>query len=185
MSTSVLDQLYINSTCFIFYIFDENVHDILVYPVCGQSCPTLCDPMDCSPPGFSAHRVLQARTLEWAVIPYSRRSSWLGDRTHIPYVSCLGRFFSISTFQSKKEKKHLILGRKSWHFLPPPGPCTGSPKMKVHFETRNSSQDRTCLAQACSDSLLFRNGNIRSLQWHSGTCRSLSFLKRKKFPQEG
>ena len=29
-----------------------------------QSCPTLCDPMDCSPPGFSVHGILQARTLE-------------------------------------------------------------------------------------------------------------------------
>ena len=33
-----------------------------------QSCPTLCDPMDCSPPGFSVHGILQARTLEWAAI---------------------------------------------------------------------------------------------------------------------
>ena len=30
-----------------------------------QSCPTLCDPMDCSPPGSSVHEVLQARILEW------------------------------------------------------------------------------------------------------------------------
>ena len=30
-----------------------------------QSCPTLCDPTDCSPPGSSAHRIFQARTLEW------------------------------------------------------------------------------------------------------------------------
>ena len=30
-----------------------------------QSCPTLCDPIDCSPPGFSVHGILQARKLEW------------------------------------------------------------------------------------------------------------------------
>ena len=30
-----------------------------------QSCPTLCDPMDCNPPGSSVHEILQARTLEW------------------------------------------------------------------------------------------------------------------------
>ena len=36
-----------------------------------QSCPTLCDPMDCSPPGFSVHGLLQARTLEWVVISFS------------------------------------------------------------------------------------------------------------------
>ena len=33
-----------------------------------QSCPTLCDPMDSSPPGFSVHRILQARILEWVAI---------------------------------------------------------------------------------------------------------------------
>ena len=33
--------------------------------VCAQSCPTLCDPMDCSPLGCSVHRILQARVLEW------------------------------------------------------------------------------------------------------------------------
>jgi len=36
-----------------------------------QSCPTLCDPMDCSPPGFSVHGILQARTLEWVAISFS------------------------------------------------------------------------------------------------------------------
>ena len=36
-----------------------------------QSCPPLCDPMDCSPPGFSVHGILQARTLEWVAISFS------------------------------------------------------------------------------------------------------------------
>ena len=37
----------------------------------AQSCPTLCDPMDCSPPGSSIHRVFQARVLEWGAIAFS------------------------------------------------------------------------------------------------------------------
>ena len=37
----------------------------------AQSCPTLCDPMDCSLPGFSIHGILQARTLEWVAISFS------------------------------------------------------------------------------------------------------------------
>ena len=36
-----------------------------------QSCPTLCDPMDCSLPGFSVHGILQVRTLEWVNISLS------------------------------------------------------------------------------------------------------------------
>ena len=60
-----------------------------------QSCPTLCDPMDCSLPGSSVGGILQARTLEWVAIPFSRESSWPRDCTQ---VSCLiGRFFTIWT----------------------------------------------------------------------------------------
>ena len=40
-----------------------------------QPCPTVWDPMDCSPPGSSVHGVLQARTLEWVAISFSRGSS--------------------------------------------------------------------------------------------------------------
>ena len=36
-----------------------------------QSCPTLCDPIDCSPPGFPVPGILQARTLEWVAISFS------------------------------------------------------------------------------------------------------------------
>ena len=41
----------------------------------NQSCPTLCYPMDCSPPGSSVQGILQARILEWVAIPFSKGSS--------------------------------------------------------------------------------------------------------------
>ena len=41
----------------------------------AHSGPTLCDPMDCSPPGSSVHGILQARILEWVAISFSRGSS--------------------------------------------------------------------------------------------------------------
>ena len=41
-----------------------------------QSCPTLCDPMDCSLSGFSVHGILQARTLEWGAISFSNAWKW-------------------------------------------------------------------------------------------------------------
>ena len=40
----------------------------------AQSCPTLSDPMDCSPPGSSVHGIFQARVLEWGAIAFSSRS---------------------------------------------------------------------------------------------------------------
>ena len=55
----------------------------------AQSCPTLCDPMDCSPPGPSVHGILQARILEWVAMPSSRGSSRPKDQT---LVSCNGRW---------------------------------------------------------------------------------------------
>ena len=43
-----------------------------------QSCPTLCDPIDSSPPGSSIHGILQARTLEWVAISFSNAWKWKG-----------------------------------------------------------------------------------------------------------
>ena len=59
-----------------------------------QSCPTLCDTMDCSPPGSSVYGILQARTLERGAILSSRRSR-SRDLTCDPCISCIaGRFFT-------------------------------------------------------------------------------------------
>ena len=52
-----------------------NDNNILFCSLAAQSCLTLCDPMDCSPPGCSVHRILQARILEWVAMPSSRVSS--------------------------------------------------------------------------------------------------------------
>ena len=58
-----------------------------------QLCPTLCEPMDCSPPGSCVHGILQARVLEWVSISFSRESSPPRDRN---WVSCIaGRVFTI------------------------------------------------------------------------------------------
>ena len=53
----------------------------------AQSCPTLCDPMDCSPPGSTVHGILQAKVLEWVASSFSRGSSWPRDRTQVSHIS--------------------------------------------------------------------------------------------------
>ena len=50
----------------------------------AQSCLTLCNPVDCGPPGSSVHRILQARILEWVVITFSRGSSHPRDEPMSP-----------------------------------------------------------------------------------------------------
>ena len=69
----------------------------------AQPCLTLCDSMDCGPPGSSVHGILQARTLEWVATSSSRGSSLPRDRTHVTgidgcllYPALAGRFFTTS-----------------------------------------------------------------------------------------
>ena len=58
---------------------------------CQLLCPTLCDPIDCSPPSSSVHGISQARILEWVVMPSSRRPSRPRDQTRISCISCISR----------------------------------------------------------------------------------------------
>ena len=64
---------------------------IMVVSACAQSCLTLCNPMDCSPPGSSVHEIFQARILEWFAISYSRGSSQPRDLIYISCIFCIGR----------------------------------------------------------------------------------------------
>ena len=57
-----------------------------------QSYLTLCDPMDCSPPGSSVHGILQPRILEWVTISFSKGSSQPRHRTLVSYIA--GRLFT-------------------------------------------------------------------------------------------
>ena len=67
-----------------------------------QSCPTLCNPMDCSPPGPSVHGISQTRILEWVAISFARVSSQPRDQTRVSYVSCIGRplFTTAATWEA-------------------------------------------------------------------------------------
>ena len=59
----------------------------------AQSCPTVCDPMDCSLPGCSVHGILQARILEWVAISFCRGSSQPRDGTRVSHIA--GRCFTL------------------------------------------------------------------------------------------
>ena len=60
----------------------------------AQSCPTLCNPRDCSPPGSSVHGIFQARTLEWVAISFSNiefrhQQIWILIQLCLWLVACL------------------------------------------------------------------------------------------------
>ena len=59
----------------------------------AQSCPTLCNPMDCNLPGYSVHGIFHARILEWVTISFFRGSFWPRDWTQISHIE--GRHFTI------------------------------------------------------------------------------------------
>ena len=70
-------------------VYDHNVVSIT------QLCLTLCDPMDCSPPGSSIHGTFQARILEWAAIPFSRGSSQTRDQ-NLGFSQCRQILYHLS-----------------------------------------------------------------------------------------
>ena len=74
---------------YIFQILQKHYH--LTTCMHAWLCPTLCNPMDCSPPSSSVHEIFQARIQEWVTISYSRGSSRSRNQTCISFISCIGR----------------------------------------------------------------------------------------------
>ena len=78
------------SILYIYLICLHYLSDFSYFVVCAkllQSCLTLCDPMDCGPPGSFVHGILQARILEWVAMPFfggsfQSRKNW----THVSYI---------------------------------------------------------------------------------------------------
>ena len=93
-----IEQCSRTTVCFTSTDFQlMNIYCVWAWVLVAQLCPTLCKPMDCSPPGFSVHRIPQARKLGWVAIPFSRGSCQPRDWT---WVSCTaGKFFTIWTIK--------------------------------------------------------------------------------------
>ena len=98
-----------------------------------QSCPTLCDPMNCSLWGFSVHGILQARILEWVAISFSRGSSRPRDWTQVSRIAgrrftlwaTRERYYQFTPFKSQEHWKFLgqrILQGPHWDLLTQGGP---------------------------------------------------------------
>ena len=90
------------------------------HAMCAQSCLTLWDPLDCSPPGSSVHGICQARILEWAAISSSKGSSqprdlnprlldWQADSSPLSHVGG----FSPSLSLNPDEIHQLVLSKVS------------------------------------------------------------------------
>ena len=83
----------------------------------AQSCPTLCDPTDCSLPGSSVHGIFQAIVLEWIAISFSRGSSQPRARTRVSRI--VDRSFTVwATLNKFKTWVGKIPWRRKWQSTP-------------------------------------------------------------------
>ena len=72
--------------------------------MCTQSCPSLCDPMECSPPRLLCPWNFPGKNIGVVAIPFSRGSSQPRDQTHVSCVSCTGRqiLYQLSQRRSRR-----------------------------------------------------------------------------------
>ena len=88
----------------------------------SQLCPTLCDPVDCSPPGSSVHVIFQARILRWAAIPSpgdlpnpgikARSPAWQADS--LPSEPPGKPSITLFKTKSLSELQEMVMDREAW-----------------------------------------------------------------------
>ena len=96
------------------YLANSKYGEVKRWSEVAQSCLTLCDPVDSSPPGSSTHGILQARVLEWVSISFSRVSSRPRDLTQVSHIA--GRRFNLWATREAHSKYSiwLLLDWKFW-----------------------------------------------------------------------
>ena len=106
----------------------------------AQLCPTLCNPMDYSPPGFSLHGNLQAIILGWVAISFSRGFSQPSDQTQVSRFA--GQFFPM---RATREREGETVSCGMWDLVPWPGIEPGPPALGLwslsHYTTREIPLD--------------------------------------------
>ena len=89
----MLSNLYADLSRFLYSSSFQSFKAAIVLCSVTQSCPTLCDPTECSWPGSSVHGIFQTRKLEWLAISFSKVSSQSRDRTLVSHTA--GRLFTV------------------------------------------------------------------------------------------
>ena len=113
-----------------------------------QSCPTLCDPIDCSPPGSPVPGILQARTLEWVAIAFSNAWKWKVKVKPLSHVRLLATPWT-AAYQAPRSMG--FSRQESWSGLPLPSPNRRATASKNHdllktfnFKLKNSWYTMLC-----------------------------------------
>ena len=106
-----------------------------------QSCPSLCDPIDRSPPGFSIPGILQARTLEWVAISFSNAWKWKVKGKSLSGIRLLATPWTAAC-QAPPSMGFSRQEYWSGVLLPSPGPC-------IFIRTHKYSQGQTSGVICC------------------------------------
>ena len=129
--------LFIVLICISMVVYDVSFHRLIycLYVFFGaaaakslQSCPTLCDPIDSSPPGSPIPGILQARTLEWVAISFSSAGKWKGK------VKSLSHVWLLATPWTAAYQPPPSMGfsrQEYWSGVPLPSPFFGEVFVKV------------------------------------------------------
>ena len=159
----------------------------------AQSCPSLCNPMDCSPQGSSIHGILRASILEWVTICYSRRSSKPGIEPRSPALraDCRpseppGKPFAILLTSKKRNKCPQAKNPTPSS----PSPCRSSISMMENvFVIRAGHKGKLCLGpmvgtgEMCRSHPLFTPSvttcttHLKELASQRGRCRRWAHLQ--------
>ena len=108
-----------------------------------QSCTTLCDPIDSSPPGFPVPGILQARTLEWVATSFSNAWKWKVKRNSLSRVRLLGTPWT-AAYQAPPSMG--MSRQEYWSGVPLPSPkeSWGASKKNFGRENRNAKTQEAC-----------------------------------------
>ena len=142
-----------------------------------QSCPTLCDPIDSSPPGSAVPGILQARTLEWVVISFSNAWKWKVKMKLLSHV----RLFVTPWTVAYQALPFMGFSRQEyWSGLPFPSPMHESEKWKwSRSVVSDCSRPMDCSLPGSSIHGIFQ---ARVLEWIAiASSRVMLYLKIKSF----
>ena len=119
-----------------------------------QSCPTLCDPIDGSPPGSTIPGILQARTLEYVAISFSNSWEW---KVKVKSLSCVRLLATPWTVAHQAPSSTGFSRQEYWSGVPLPSPCMNLKRSKFYLWQKSE----VWLPMCCAGELEGGMGDIR------------------------
>ena len=122
-----------------------------------QSCPTLCDPTDRSPPGSAVPGILQARTLDWVAISFSNAWKW---KVKVKLLSCVQFLVTPWTAAYQAPLSMGFSRQEYWSGVPLPSPCSPLTNQQIMLDPDKNSMNLITLSFQITKFMLHRHGKL-------------------------